>query len=140
MALEIVRSPNGAASFLRAAEREARSTLWNFSVVWHEQHQDFTAELDGTQAGAARIRIAASLAAIEWCVVLPEYRLRGIGRRLLESAEEVANYYNCHKMTVEVLHQGGAQSFFERCGYKLDAILRQHTWKLDVAVMRKFLL
>ena len=33
-----------------------------------------------------------------------------------------------------------AQAFFEACGYKVEAILPQHTWKLDVAVMRKFLL
>jgi hypothetical protein len=36
--------------------------------------------------------------------------------------------------------QGAAREFFEAAGYKLEAILPQHTFKLDVAVLRKFLL
>jgi hypothetical protein len=35
---------------------------------------------------------------------------------------------------------GEARAFFEACGYKLEAVLPQHTFKLDVAVLRKFLL
>jgi hypothetical protein len=43
-------------------------------------------------------------------------------------------------MTVEVFDGRAAQQFFERCGYKTEAVLPQHTFKLDVAVLRKFLL
>jgi hypothetical protein len=39
-----------------------------------------------------------------------------------------------------VFHERPAQRFFEACGYKLDAVLAQHTFKLDVALLRKFLL
>ena len=140
MGVEIKRVHGGADSFLRRTQREALSTLWNFTVIWHEEAHDVLAERDGETIGAVRLVIAASLARIAACVVLPTERRKGVGRRLLESAEEIANYYNCHKMTVEMLHEGGAQRFLEACGYKLEAVLPQHTWKLDVAVMRKFLL
>jgi hypothetical protein len=53
---------------------------------------------------------------------------------------EVANYYNCHKMTAMVPHLRGAQRFFEACGYGVEAVLPQHTFKLDMAMMRKYLL
>jgi GNAT superfamily N-acetyltransferase len=97
--------------------------------------------MDGeTMLGAAQIRIAASLAAVERIVVLPEQRRRGIGRSLLQSAADVANYYNCHKMTALVPHHSAAQTFFERCDYRVEAVLPQHTFKLDMAAMRKFLL
>jgi len=43
-------------------------------------------------------------------------------------------------MTVLVPHLRGAQKFFEACGYSTEAVLPQHTFKLDMAVMRKFLL
>ena len=45
-----------------------------------------------------------------------------------------------HKVTLEVPAAGDARAFFETCGYKLEATLPQHTFKLDVAVLRKFLL
>jgi ribosomal protein S18 acetylase RimI-like enzyme len=127
-------------AFLRDARREALSTLWDFHVVWHEHTYDVAAIEEGTVVGALRLRIAASLAHVIALIVLPGSRRRGIGRRLLESGAEIANYNNCHKLSVEVPHRSGAQAFFERCGFKEEAILPQHTWKRDVAVMRKFLL
>jgi len=59
---------------------------------------------------------------------------------LLARAEEIANYYNCHKVTLEVPATGAARAFFEACGYKTEAVLPQHTFKKDVAILRKFLL
>ena len=95
---------------------------------------------DGELIGAVRMLVAASLGHIEQIIVAPPERRQGIGRRLLESAAEIANYYNCHKLSAEVPHRSAAQTFFEKCGFKEEAILPQHTWKRDVAIMRKFLL
>ncbi len=141
MPVEIRRVADESVSeYLKTAEREARTTFWNFAVVWHEQTHDVAA-LDGEAViGGARVRIAASLAHIEAVVVRPDYRRRGIARELLERLEEIGNYYNCHKMTIEVPHRSAAQTFFEHCGYHEEAVLPQHTWKVDHAVMRKFLL
>jgi len=132
--------PEHTADFRRANEREALSTAWNFRVIWHEQEHELAATSDGVMVGALHLRIAASLAHVESLIVAPGRRREGIGRLLVERAGEVGNYYNCHKMTVEVPAGRPAQTFFEACGYKLEATLPQHTWKLDVAVMRKFLL
>ena len=126
--------------FWRAGEREALKSFWGFAVVWHEQTHEFAAYDAERIVGALRARIAASLAHLEALAVAPDMRRQGIGRSLLERCEEVANYYNCHKVTVQVPVNGEARAFFEACGYKLDAVLPQHTFKLDVAVLRKFLL
>ena len=141
MSLEIESArPGETDAFWKRHDRDWRSELWNFRVVWHEQTHELTARDGEAIAGALRLRIAASLGHVEALYVLPEHRRRGIGRLLLARAEDVANYYNCHKMTVAVMHDGGAQRFFEACNYKLDAVLPQHTFKLDVALLRKFLL
>jgi GNAT superfamily N-acetyltransferase len=132
--------PDRTAAFRAAHEREALSTEWNFRVIWHEQLHEFAATRDGVVLGVLGLRIAASLAHVDSLIVAPEHRGTGIGRALLERSETVANYYNCHKMTLEAPAGLPAQAFFEACGYKVEAILPQHTWKLDVAVMRKFLL
>ena len=141
MAFDVVRVGSDAvAPFYRSHEREALKTFYAFSVIWHEQSYDFVA-LDGeTILGAATIRVAASLAHVERVIGLPESRRAGIGRELLANAADVANYYNCHKMTAMVPHLGDAQRFFEACDYRSEAVLPQHTFKLDMAVMRKFLL
>ncbi|GAC1308601.1 MAG: hypothetical protein NVSMB19_21900 [Vulcanimicrobiaceae bacterium] len=132
--------PERTAAFRREHEREALSTQWNFRVIWHEQRHEFAATIDGAIVGVLALRIAASLAHVESLIVAPEQRRRGIGGRLVERAETVANYYNCHKVTLEVPADYPARTFFEACSYKTEAILPQHTWKLDVAVLRKFLL
>ncbi|MBV8490891.1 MAG: hypothetical protein JO199_10225 [Candidatus Eremiobacteraeota bacterium] len=67
-------------------------------------------------------------------------RRSGIGRELLDAASDLGKYYNCHKMTAMVPHRSSAQQFLEACGYREEAVLSQHTFKLDVAVLRKFLL
>ena len=132
--------PDRTAAFRREHEREALSTQWNFRIIWHEQRHEFAATIEGEVVGVLGLRIAASLAHVESLIVVPARRRGGIGRRLLERAETVANYYNCHKMTLEAPAALPARAFFEACDYKVEAILPQHTWKLDVAVMRKFLL
>jgi GNAT superfamily N-acetyltransferase len=141
MSLEIESArPGETDAFWTRYERDWRSELWDFRVVWHEQHHDLVARDDGEVLGALKLRIAASLAHVDALYVLPAHRRRSIGRLLISRAEDVANYYNCHKMTVPVFHEGAAQRFFTACGYTVEAVLPQHTFKLDVAMLRKFLL
>ncbi len=137
--IELAR-PERTLAFRREHEREALSTAWSFRVIWHEQYHEFAATENQEIVAVLGLRIAASLAHVDSLIVTPPRRRRGIGRRLLERAEQVANYYNCHKMTLEAPAHRPAHHFFEACGYKTEAILAQHTWKLDVAVLCKFLL
>jgi GNAT superfamily N-acetyltransferase len=141
MSLEIESAkPGETDAFWKAHDRDWRTELWNFRVIWHEQTHDVIARDDGEIAGVLRLRIAASLGTLEALYVLPDRRRRGIGRLLVSRAEELSNYYNCHKVSVAVFHERAAQTFFTACGYKVDAVIPQHTFKLDVALLRKFLL
>lgn len=141
MPLEIESAkPGETDAFWKAHDRDWRSELWSFRVVWHEQSHDLIARDGGETLGALRLRIAASLGHVESLYVLPAQRRRGLGRLLVSRAEEIANYYNCHKVTVPVFHDHAAQAFFQACGYVVEAVIPQHTFKLDVALLRKFLL
>ena len=98
--LEIaVAKPDDAAAFWQRYDRAWRSEAWAFKVVWHEQSHDISATVDGAVVGGLNVRIAASLAHVEALFVLPEHRAGGIGRALLVRCEELANYYNCHKVS-----------------------------------------
>ncbi len=141
MPLEIeVAQPGATDAFWKAHDRDWRTELWNFRVIWHEQTHDVIARDGDDIAGALRLRIAASLGHVEALYVLPAQRRHGVGRLLLARAEELSNYYNCHKMTAAVFHDNAAQRFFTGCGYVVEAVIPQHTFKLDVALLRKFLL
>ena len=141
MPVEIARvRPDDVTPFYRAVEREALRTLYDFSVVWHEQLQDFAAIDGGETIAAATIRIAASLAHVDRIVVESDRRRGGIGRSLLDAAADVASYYNCHKMSALVPHESAAQPILRSLRLPREAVLPQHTFKLDVAVLRKFLL
>lgn len=137
--VEVAR-PGETGAFWRTHDRAWRSELWGFRVVWHEQEHEFVARAGEEVIGALRARIAASLAHVESLYVLDAHRRNGVGRVLLARLEEIANYYNCHKVSVGVAHESNAQRFLEACGYHLEAVLPQHTFKLDVAMFRKFLL
>ncbi|HEV3157436.1 MAG TPA: GNAT family N-acetyltransferase [Candidatus Baltobacteraceae bacterium] len=133
-------SPERFEAYWHLRQRDALTDHWRFRVVWHEQRHHVLA-VEGTDPVAGvLLRIAASLAHVETFFVEPQWRRRGIGRALLMHVEDLAKYQNCHKMTLETFTEGDALRFFEACAYKQEAILPQHTFKLDVAVMRKFLL
>lgn len=135
-----IAKPGDAEGFWRANERAWRSEMWGFRVIWHEQLHDVVARANGEVIGALHARVAASLAQVESLYVLEAHRGQGIGRALLARLEETANYYNCHKVSVAVKNQSNAQRFLEACGYHVEAVIPQHTFKLDVAMLRKFLL
>jgi len=73
--------PGETDAFWKAHDRDWRTELWAFRVVWHEQVHDLVARSDGAIAGALRLRIAASLGHVEALYVLPAQRRRGLGRR-----------------------------------------------------------
>ena len=137
--VEVV-APERTQDFRKAHEREALSTQWRFRVIWHEQRHEIAAMRDGDVVGVLTLRIAASLAHVDSLIVAAAERRLGVGRALLARAEDLGKYYNAHKVTLEAPAGSDAERFFEACGYKIEAVLPQHTWKLDVAVMRKFLL
>ncbi len=141
MSLEVaVAKPGDAAPFWHANDRAWRSEVWAFKVVWQEQTHDITASVDGAIVGALNVRIAASLAHVEALYVVPAQRGNGIGHALLARCEEIGKYYNCHKVSAAVMNASKALRFFLDSGYHLEAVLPQHTFKLDVAMVRKFLL
>jgi len=139
--IEIVRvQTHGLVDFFREHEREALRAFYEFPVVWHEQAYGFAAVENEETIAAGTLFVAASLGHVERLVVDPEHRRKGLGRAILAEMAGVANYYNCHKMSVMVPHGRSLQRFFEACGYGVEAVLPQHTFKLDMAMMRKFLL
>lgn len=141
MAFDILRVQVDALEpFYRTHERENLRAFYEFPVIWHEARYGFAVKDGENVIAAGTLRVAASLGEVQRIVVAPAHRRKGIAKAIVDEMADVANYYNCHKMTVMVPHERGAQRFFEACGYGVEAVLPQHTFKLDMAMMRKYLL
>lgn len=141
MPFDVVRVPLDALDgFYRAHDREALRAFYEFPVIWHEARYGFAVKDGEAVVAAGTLKVAASLGEVERLVVSPAHRRKGLARAIIAEMADVANYYNCHKMTVMVPHERHAQRFFEACGYGVEAVLPQHTFKLDMAMMRKYLL
>ncbi len=141
MAFDVVRVPLDALDdFYRARERESLRTFYEFPVVWHQARYGFAVNGVDALIAAGTLKVAASLGQIERLIVTPEHRRKGIARAIVAEMADVAKYYNCHKMTAIVPHERGAQRFLKACGYGIEAVLPQHTFKIDMAMMRKYLL
>ena len=106
-----VAQPGALDAFWQRVDREWRSELWNFRVVWHEQLHDLAIAEGGETVAALRLRVAASLGHIVALYVVPQRRRCGLGRALVSRADGIANYFNCHKMSVEVFDKHAAQVF-----------------------------
>jgi len=59
---------------------------------------------------------------------------------LVSRAEEIANYYNCHKVSVQSSTTATRNASSPQPATPSKAVIPQHTFKLDVALLRKFLL
>lgn len=141
MQVEVARVPvESLETFYRLHERESLRAFYEFPVIWHEARYAFAIESGEAIVAAGTLKVAASLGEIERIIVAPEHRRNGYARAIVAEMADVANYYNCHKMSVMVPHLRSAQRFFEACGYGVEAVLPQHTFKLDMALMRKYLL
>lgn len=54
--------------------------------------------------------------------VIPEYRGKGIGQKLLKAVEEKAREEGCCKLTLEVLEHNPAKRLYEREGFKASYV------------------
>ena len=105
--VEIARvRPDDVRGFYRTHEREALRALYDFSVVWHEQMRRFRRDRRRRRSSrAATIRIAARWRTSSASSSLPDTAPQRHRPRLLDAAADVANYYNCHKMSALVPHE-----------------------------------
>lgn len=128
------------APFVQHHERSALSSFYGFPTIWHQEAYDVAAFEGSKIVGVARVGVAASLAQIERIIVAPDVRRQGIGRELIEMLADIANYYNCHKLCAQAVADSPAETFYAACGISREAVLAQHTFKCDIALLRRYLL
>lgn len=73
---------------------------------------------------------------VNWLYILPEYRKKGIARKMLSKVEKEFIQKGCHKLIVTTEISG---SFYRKIGYKKEGLLKNHWWNKDFYIFSKFL-
>ena len=78
----------------------------------------FYALLDGISVGFFGVDLRENEAALEKLTVLPDYRRRGIGARLLSSAKEIASSHGRTRLTAGIISENTTlRQWYERNGF-----------------------
>ncbi|MGI8690828.1 MAG: GNAT family N-acetyltransferase [Thermomicrobiales bacterium] len=96
-----------------------------------------TAEQDGTLVGAATCSVSAGVAHLGELMVAAKERNRGIGAHLLAAFEEWAVTHGAHTLTLDTRRDGDALRFYERHGWRIAYVRKNHYLHRDYAEMVK---
>ena len=94
---------------------------------------------NGKQIGASRMNIEVGVCFIETIIVDDSRRGMGIGKQLLQKAEQVATDNGAHKIYLKTGKAWEAVVFYEKQGYVVTAQLPNHYFHTDFVEMTKFL-
>lgn len=102
---------------------DIRLQSWNepWTVLCRKRNRDdliFVAERDGHLVGSVIVGYDGIRSWIYRLAVAPDQRRRGIGRRLLETAEATLGRLGCPKVNLQVrVGNPDVLAFYDRCGY-----------------------
>lgn len=89
--------------------------------------------------GILVLKTQAGTAYISTLIVSQEHRREGVGKSLMNKAEEIAKEESCHKIYLETGRGWKAQSFYESLGYKITGDLKKHYWNKDFIILTKWI-
>lgn len=94
---------------------------------------------DGRVLGSIMVHDEGGVLRVLSVGVHPSFRRRGVGRRLMGLAEDVARQFGSHEVRLEVSTKNqGAVAFYEALGYETAGRLsRYYSWGDDAFAMRK---
>ncbi len=104
---------------------------------WTGAHCVIKAERDGALIGVATCSMDAGVAHLSELMVTEGERNGGLGARLLAAFEQWATRHGAHKLTLHTRHHGPAQPFYERHGWRVAYVMKNHYQHQAYAGMEK---
>lgn len=105
---------------------------WSFDMLYEEICETpgtiYLVATDGWRVvGYCGMRIVLDEAHITNMCVRPEYRGRGVGRRLLQGLKEEARHKGAHAMTLEVrVSNKAALKLYKDCGFTIEGVRKKY--------------
>lgn len=108
-------------------------------VDWNEKEFVFKAEENGKIVGTITGKQESGILYIGGLIVAKSERGKGVGKKLLEKAEEFGKKEGAHKANLSTGKNWDATKFYEALGYKQVAILLNHHFHKDFVIYEKLL-
>lgn len=125
--------------FYKTAWIEDNIVHYGHPVKWEKRSFRYKVEDNGKIIGSIYGDLEAGVLKIGTIIVDRSFRGKGIGKSLLEKAEEFGKKYGAHKIWLKTGKDWEANKFYKKLGYKLTAELPKHHFKTDYVIYSKFL-
>lgn len=108
-------------------------------VVWKETGKNLVLlDEKGRIAAASKFSFNGGLCHLKEIVVKEDARGRGYGELLLQATEEKAKKGKCHKIQLVTSRLNGkALEFYKKCGYKVEAELKNDYFHVTKYILMK---
>jgi ribosomal protein S18 acetylase RimI-like enzyme len=129
------------AEFLRREWKPVNELMFGHyeESMWEEHGHTLAAYESGRIVGAVVLKIEAGLGKVTQIIIAADHRNEGIGRALMDRAEEICRRQGCHKLSLKTYWHSEAQRFYQKQGYVIEGVLRRDLHGLDMCQMCKFL-
>jgi ribosomal protein S18 acetylase RimI-like enzyme len=126
---------------------EFEKTEWHLADIEHygkpidfkKKKYKFLAESDsGEITGTLDLIIEVNLAFIESLIVGSKFRRIGVGKKLLQAAENLARDKQCTKIWLETNLGWSAEAFYEKNGYEVTGVHEKHIMNQKTLIFTKF--
>lgn len=97
----------------------------------------FVLEIDNEIVGVISLEIQIDICQIEAIIVKPEWHKKGIGKNLINYAQEFTKKEGCHKLWCWSLEVYNAKGFFIKMGFEQEGLLHKHWFGQDCYVFGK---
>jgi len=109
-------------------------------VDFTKKKYKFVAKTDsGKIIGTLDLTIELNLAYVKSLLVGFKFRKIGVGKQLIETAENFAKDKKCTKVWLETNKGWAAEKFYKKVGYKVTGIHKNHILNQKTLILTKFL-
>lgn len=106
-------------------------------VEWKEQKFIFKAIENGKTVGLISGKLEAGVVYIEMIVTVESAMGKGIGRMLINKAEEFGKKLGAHKMWLITGKTWSENAFYKKTGFKIEGELPNHHYHTDFVIYTK---
>lgn len=109
------------------------------TINWEENSFFLKAKEGVKTVGYLELNIIAGVAFINDLIIAHDQRRKGVGKKLMLTAEKIAKQHHAHKINLCTGKGWISQKFYEALGYKQTGFLPKHYFKIDYVDYTKFL-
>lgn len=108
-------------------------------VIWDTVFYYVEAEEDNRIVGTMELKIEAGIGKVTTLLVAKSNQRKGVGKALMQKAEEITKQQNGHKLFLTTGKTWEALKFYQTIGFQITGELRDHYFHVDFVELTKFL-